>query len=141
MTKRAALVRLMVVVLSVLNNPVHAAKPTDDRKAILGVWSGGMPGDPPGSIELTITATRITGRNARTGKSLGEGSYEIDPGAKTIDARGIEVPVRGRTYLGVYSLEGNILKWCANSRSKKRPNDLVHRPDKDQWLMLLERQK
>jgi uncharacterized protein (TIGR03067 family) len=140
MKKRAILIQLLVVVmLSVI--PIHAAAPSDDRKAILGVWSGGMPGDPPGSIELTITPTKVSGRNARTGKSLGEGTYEINPGAKTIDSHGLEAPVKGRTYLGVYSLDGDVLKWCANSRSKNRPKDVVHRPDRDQWLMVLQRQK
>lgn len=117
--------------------PLHA----DDRKDIIGVWKGGMPGDPAGSIELTITPTRITGRNPRNGKSLGEGTYQLDPGTKTIDSNGIEIPVRGKTYLGIYSLEGNTLKWVSTSRGKKRPVELVHRPDRDQFLMILERQR
>lgn len=100
-----------------------------------------MPGDAPGSIELTITPTKITGRNARTGKSLGEGTYEMDPKLRTIDTKGIEAPVRGRTYLGLYSLEGNTLRWVSQSRSKKRPVDLKHRPDRDQFLMVLRRQQ
>lgn len=100
-----------------------------------------MPGDPPGSIELTITPTRITGRNPITGKSLGEGTYQIDPVRKTIDPHVDEKSGRGKTYLGLYSLEGNTLKWVSNSRGKKRPVDLVHRPDRDQFLMVLEREK
>ena len=139
MRMRIVLIQLFVALLSLI--PTFAGTPSDDRKAILGVWTGGMPGDPPGSIELTITPTKVSGRNARNGKSLGVGTYEINPAAKTIDARGIESPVTGRTYLGVYSLDGNVLKWCANSRSKNRPKDVVHRPDKDQWLMVLQRQK
>lgn len=121
---------------------VRAQSPSrDDLKSILGVWKGGMPGDPPGSIELTITSSKIAGRNARTGRSLGVGTYDLDPAKGTIDAFGIENPVRGRTYYGVYSLDGNTLRWCANSRTKKRPADLTHRPDKDQWLMILTRQR
>jgi uncharacterized protein (TIGR03067 family) len=131
---------LAAVVLVGLAAGVGAENPgSGDRQKVLGVWSGGRPGDPKGSIELVITPTEISGRNARTGKSLGTGTYELDPAQKTIDARGLENPVRGRTYLGLYSIEGNTLKWCANSRSKKRPKDLVHRPDRDQWLMILER--
>ena len=142
--------RIVLLALSVVGAlgaaglpPLHAQGGAGavDRKAILGVWKGGMPGDPPGSIELTITASTIAGRNPRTGKSLGVGTYDLDPAKGTIDAAGIENPVRGRTYYGLYSLEGNTLRWCANSRSKKRPADLVHRPEKDQWLMILERQR
>lgn len=142
MKTRTALLGVAVAVLGLgsISGPAQTP-PSDDRQKILGTWSGGMPGDPKGSIELIITPTKVTGRNARTGKSLGEGTYELDPVNRTIDARGIEIPVRGRIYIGLYSLEGNTLRWCANSRSKKRPKDLVHRPDKDQWLMVLERQK
>jgi hypothetical protein len=115
------------------------AASSDDRKSILGVWRGGMPGDPPGSIELTITPTRITGRNPRTGESLGEGSYELDPARKTIDPHKAAKFGRGRTYLGRYSIDGNTLRWVSNSRGSKRPADLAHRPERDQFLMVLER--
>src|ERR1051325_10211135 len=91
----------------------------DDRKDIVGVWRGGMPGDPPGSIELTITPTKISGRNPRTGESLGEGTYELDPRKKFIDTHGTDSSVRGRSYLGLYSIEGNTLKWVSNSHRKQ----------------------
>ncbi|MDQ3624968.1 MAG: hypothetical protein M3463_21225 [Verrucomicrobiota bacterium] len=124
------------------DTPIHGRQPPgDDRKDILGLWRGGMPGDPPGSIELVITPANITGRNPRTGKSLGEGTYQLDPATKRIDARHSERAGRGKTYLGIYSLEGNTLRWCSNSRLKKRPSSLQHRPDTDQFLMILERQK
>ena len=113
----------------------------DDRKDIVGVWLGGMPGDPPGSIELRIAPTRITGRNPRTGQSLGEGTYKLDPVNKTIDPHKLEKFGRGKTYLGRYSLEGRTLKWVSNSRGNKRPVDVVHRPERDQFLMVLERQR
>jgi hypothetical protein len=113
----------------------------DDRKDILGVWKGGMPGDPPGSIELTITPEKISGRNPITGKSLGVGTYAIDPNRKTIDTRGMANPVQGNLYVGLYSIEGNTLKWVSNSRGRKRPVDLVHRPERDQFLMILQRER
>ena len=112
----------------------------DDKTAILGVWKGGMPGEPPGSMELTITPTKITGRNPRTGESLGEGTYELDPANHTIDTVRIEKFGRGKKYVGRYSIEGKVLKWVSNSRGNKRPTDLAHRPDRDQFLMILERQ-
>lgn len=113
----------------------------DDRKDIVGNWKGEMPGDPEGSIELVITPEKISGRYLKTGKSLGEGTYRLDPAKKTIDAQGIENPVRGNRYVGLYSIEGNTLKWVSNSRGRKRPVDLVHRPDRDQFLMVLKRQR
>lgn len=100
-----------------------------------------MPGDPPGSIELTITPTRISGRNPISGKSLGEGTYEFNPARKTIDSHQEAKFGRDKTYLGLFSLEGNTLRWVSNSRGRKRPVDLVHRPERDQFLMVLERQR
>jgi hypothetical protein len=113
----------------------------DDKSGILGVWKGGMPGEPPGSMELTITPNKITGRNPRTGESLGEGTYELDPANHTIDTVRVEKFGRGKKYFGRYSLEANVLKWVSNSRGNKRPADLTHRPDRDQFLMVLERQR
>ena len=133
---RSALAFLMVV-LAFGEQPLCA----DDRKDILGTWKGGMPGDPPGSIELTITPHTISGRNPRTGKTLGEGAYQIDPAKKTIDTSGIAAPVKGNGYVGLYSLEGDTLRWVSNSHGKKRPVDLVHRPERDQFLMILQRQR
>ena len=127
---------LLFVLLIALTAPARA----DDRTAILGVWKGGMPGEPPGSMELTITPTKITGRNPRTGESLGEGTYELDSAARTIETTRIVKFGRGQKNLGRYSLEGKTLRWVSNSRSKKRPADLVHRPERDQFLMVLERQ-
>jgi hypothetical protein len=47
---------------------------------------------------------------------------------------------RGQKYLGRYALEGKTLRWVSNSRGKNRPADLAHRPERDQFLMVLERQ-
>jgi hypothetical protein len=120
---------------------ILASASADDRKAILGVWKGPLPGEQFGDIELTITADKISGRNLTSGRTLGEGTYEMDPAKGTIDAHGVGGPFSKKTYLGLYSLEGNTLKWVSNGRLKKRPVDLVHRPDKDQFLMVLERQR
>lgn len=128
---------LVATILGLANSSPGA----DDRKNILGIWLGGMPGDPPGSIELRITPGRISGRNPRTGESLGEGTYKLDPVNKTIDPHRVENFGRGKTYLGRYSLAGDTLKWVSNSRGNKRPADLVHRPERDQFLMMLERQR
>ena len=133
--------KILIRLAAVLLATGHLSLRADDAKAILGVWKGGMPGDPPGSIELTISPTMITGRNSRTGESLGEGTYELDPVKKTIDALRTQKGGRGTKYWGLYSLDGKTLKWVSTSRGKKRPVDLVHRPERDQFLMILERQR
>src|SRR4051794_39184026 len=144
MSSRAAIIVLLttaVLDLARATVPAQQGGSRDDRKAIVGVWKGGMPGESSGTIELTITPARITGRNPRTGESLGVGTYELDPLHKTIDSHRVEKFGRGKTYFGLYSLEGNTLKWVSNSRGNKRPADLVHRPDRDQFLMVLERER
>lgn len=133
--------QISLVLMATLFAVESASVAADDRKTILGVWKGTLPGEQFGDIELTITADKISGRNLTTGRTLGEGTYEMDPAKGTIDAHGIEGPFSKKTYLGLYSLAGNTLKWVSNGRLKKRPVDLVHRPDKDQFLMVLERQR
>ena len=133
--------RLSFVLLATVFALETLSAAADDRKAILGVWKGTLPGEQFGEIELTISSTTITGKNLTTGRSLGEGTYELDPEKGTIDAHGIAAPFKGKLFVGLYSLEGNTLKWCSNGSSKKRPADLVHRPDRDQFLMVLERQR
>ncbi len=119
-----------------------AAAFADDRQSIIGVWVGRMPGDAEGTIKLTITPAKISGRNPKNGRSLGEGPYELDAAVKTIDAtRLIGKSTRGKRYLGIYALTGNSLKWCATSRTSRRPAELVHRPGKDEYLMVLERRR
>lgn len=131
-----------VACLSFGSFPVQAApRSGSDTRNIVGIWKGGMPGEPPGSIELTITPEKITGRNPRTGESLGDGTYQLDPARNTIDVVRLEKFGRGRSYVGLYSLEGDTLKWVSNSRGKQRPKDLRHRPERDQFLMVLQRQR
>jgi hypothetical protein len=112
----------------------------NERRSIQGVWSGSLPKDPDGSIELTITADKISGRNARTGRSLGEGPYEIDPEHHTLDATKFALVGRGRLYRGIYSLSGNTLQWCATSRPA-RPTELQHKPGSEQYLMTFHRKR
>jgi hypothetical protein len=117
-----------------------AESAANDRRAIQGVWTGGLPHEPEGSIELTITGDKISGRNARTGRSLGEGPYEMDPEHHVLDATKLALYGRGKLYRGLYSLSGNTLQWCATSRPA-RPADLQHKPGSEQYLMTFRRKK
>src|SRR3954452_5779635 len=100
---------LLISLLFILGPGLKAS--ADDKKLILGTWIGGMPGEASGSMELTITPTKISGRNPRTGESLGEGTYELDPVNHTIDTTRSVKFGRGSKYLGRYSLEGDKLRW------------------------------
>jgi uncharacterized protein (TIGR03067 family) len=113
----------------------------EGRQELIGRWRGSMADEKQPTMELVITAAKITGKDLRTGDSLGEGRYSLDPARKILDAQGVANPVRGQNYLGIYSLQGDTLKWCSNNGSDKRPATLVHNPGQGQFLMILKRQK
>ncbi|HLX64830.1 MAG TPA: hypothetical protein VKX17_26395 [Planctomycetota bacterium] len=109
----------------------------DEKKKMIGVWRGGWPDDKTPRFEITITADKITGKDLTNGRDLGTGSFTLDVAKKTIDA----VNSQNKTYLGLYSLDGDSLKWASdNGRGGNRPTALVHRPPQS-FYMVLTRQK
>jgi hypothetical protein len=111
------------------------------RQRLIGTWRGGLADERQPAMELVITAARISGKDLKTGESLGEGQYSVDPVKGILDAHGVANPVRGQSFLGIYSLQDDTLKWCSNNGSEKRPAKLVHNPGKGQFLLILKRQK
>ena len=112
-----------------------------EQKKMVGVWRGGWPDDKKPRYEIVITLDEITAKNLEDGKTLGKGTYKLDPKATTLDATGTADPVKGKSYLGLYALDGDNLKWCSNNGTRKRPADLAHKPGGDQYLLVLKRQK
>jgi hypothetical protein len=110
-------------------------------QGLIGKWRGSMADERQPTMELVITAAKIAGTDLRSGDSLGEGRYSCDPVKGILDAEGVANPVRGQRYLGIYSLQGDTLKWCSNNGSGKRPVRLVHNPGQGQFLMILKREK
>jgi len=101
---------LLAVVVSVAVAAAAAAKApstADERTRLTGTWRGKMAHESEQSLELVITPTTISGRSLHNGESLGVGTYDVDPVKKTLDAHGSKDPVSGKTYLGIYSLEGD----------------------------------
>jgi uncharacterized protein (TIGR03067 family) len=73
---------------------------------------------------------------------MGSGVYSIDPTKplKEIDATGIVLPgKRERTYLGIYELSGDTLKWCVDNRQTERPTEF--RTSRGNYLLILKRKK
>jgi len=138
---RPAVLILLVVSAGSLAAPPSAKPDSAERKRLSGTWRGRLANENEPTIELIITPTTIKGRSIKSGESLGEGTYRLDPAKKTIDTHGIKDPVKGTDYLGIYSLEGNTLKWCSSNGSHKRPRTLASARDGSSFLMILERQK
>jgi uncharacterized protein (TIGR03067 family) len=119
-----------------------------DRDQLVGTWQGFVvegrganPNDGPVKIEVVITRDRITARDLRADKSLGEGTYKLDSAKKLkeIDATGSVSGRRSRTFLGIYEIEGDTLKWCADNVGKGRPAEFLSQ--RGQYLLILKRQK
>ena len=57
---------------------------------------------------------------------------------RVINATGVVLPgKRERTFLGIYSLEGDTLKWCVDNRQKERPTEF--RSAGGKYLLVLKR--
>ncbi len=118
-----------------------------ERAKLAGTWTGfvvegrgEMPDRGPARIsELVIAATVIRARDGQM--NMGEGSYRMDLSAKprTLDAHGLVGPTRGKTYLGIYQLEGDTLRWCVANSDKPRPTEFLTRRGHGQYLMVFRR--
>jgi len=136
--------------------PVFASAQTTgdaaERQRLAGTWEGWlMDGDGSQQSqrrqrinELVITATQISAKDGRN-LSMGTGSYRLGGSGplRTIDATGIMgQQVQGKTYLGIYQLQGDTLKWCSgNDKAKARPAQLRTNTGSGHFLMVLTRKK
>ena len=122
----------------------QAAAPSLD-----GVWKGfvvegkGEKADRgPVHLELTIKGDVITAKrfDGQDTQDMGGGTYKITPGKTVImDATETKPNGKGRTYLGILSLEGDTLKWCVATPNNERPTEFESK--KPQFLLILKRQK
>jgi uncharacterized protein (TIGR03067 family) len=114
-----------------------------ERKKLTGVWrgftvegKGEHPDRGPVKLELTITERTIKGLQFKGAEVIdhGEGTYELGltNTPPTLDG----TKPRGRNnkdvWLGVYSLEGDTLKWCV--RKQSRPSEFE---TKDKAFLLI----
>ena len=59
---------------------------------------------------------------------------------KEMDATGIVLPARkDKTYLGIYELDGDTLKWCVDNRRMEHPTEF--RSNGGNFMMILKRKK
>ncbi len=116
-----------------------------------GVWRGWVVngrGETPNSgqmeIELTVEGNRITGRELGTRRApegIGGGTFVSTGDGRTgnLDAEGTSGPQDGRSFLGIYEYDGEVLKWCVSNRGRQRPQTMA--TDRGNYLMILRQEK
>ena len=107
------------------------------RQELVGTWRGRVVDGAKGHV-LTISVELIQGKRGR--QKLGEGSFTLDTSANPcrLDATKLKSR-RPETYLGIYSLEGDTLKWCVGTPGRPRPTEF--RTGGSQFYLLLKREK
>lgn len=121
--------------------------PADEVKKFTGTWKGYVvdgkgekPNQGPVKLEITVKGDTITAVQQGS-KDLGEGTFTLKllKDQKQIDAVRSKNPGKGQTFLGIYSLEGDTLKWCVTTRKKERPTEFITKTG--QFLLILKRDK
>ena len=131
---------------------IHAAgaAETDEaqqRRMLSGEWqgfavegTGENPDTGPVKIELEINDKSIHGVAYQGERKMdqGEGEYTLDLSSKPLQLDGAKLRGGGRkqVWLGIYTLEGDTLKWCVGRRQRPTKFETV----KGQFLLILRRQ-
>jgi uncharacterized protein (TIGR03067 family) len=71
------------------------------------------------------------------------GTFKVDPSKKpkTIDVTVTDGQDKGKTYLGIYELEGDTYKVCVDPEGKNRPTEFAIKPGSGHVLEVLKREK
>jgi uncharacterized protein (TIGR03067 family) len=138
--KVAAVAGILAIAL-----PVLAQNGDEAGKKLQGSWTGWVverrgerPDRGPAKItEVAFNADKITARDDTM--SLGEGTLVLDPkNPKNLDSVATAGQSKGRRFLGIYTLEGDTLKWCVANAGRPRPRDFFTQGP-NQFLMILKR--
>ena len=118
---------------------VAADDDTTARKDLAGTWKGRVYKGATGH-KLDITTTRIVGTKDEK-HDLGEASFKLDLTKKPpwMDATRTKGREKGQTYLGIYSVQGEILRWCVSTPGNRRPSRFATKGS--QFYLVLKREK
>jgi len=116
------------------------------RKQLCGTWKGfavegkgETPDRGPVKLELTFTEQTIHGIEIKGEQNMdhGEGQYSLDLVVAPFRLDAAKVLERGRkdAWVGIYSLEGDTLKWCVSKKQRPTTFETV----KGQFLLILKR--
>lgn len=119
-----------------------------ERQKLVGTWKGftvegrGEPPDRgPVKLELRITESAMKGLEFKgtnvVDHGVGEFATDVSQNPKCLDAWKTSERGRKQQYIGIYTIEGETLKWCV-SPQKVRPQTFETK--KGQFLLILKRQ-
>jgi uncharacterized protein (TIGR03067 family) len=136
--KRFGVCAALVVVLGGL--AARAADSSDDKKNMQGKWTLSQLDEDGKAQEVGKDSDKFFQIEFGDGKvtvefksGKEEGTYKIDPTqkVKTIDITANTGADKGKTLLGIYSLDGDTLKVCmAEADAKERPTEFKGKKDK-----------
>jgi len=120
-----------------------------ERARFVGVWKGftveGRGENPdrgPVKLELTITEKTMRGieikGETRIDHGTGEFTLDLKASPRRLDAAKTNERGRKQAYVGIYTLEGDTLRWCV-SPQKERPETFETR--KGQFLVILKKDR
>jgi uncharacterized protein (TIGR03067 family) len=146
-TSRAITGLLLLIAVGCVLPVASQGQERAEKPRLTGTWTGWVVdgrGERPNEGVSKITEMVITDKTIRAHddqRDMGEGSYRIgrDQGWGTLDATGTAGPTRGRTFGGIYQLDGNTLRWCTSQPGRGRPTELMTRRGNGQYLMVLKR--
>jgi uncharacterized protein (TIGR03067 family) len=123
-------------------------KGPNDKDKLQGTWVGveaERGGKNAGAeeikdLKITVRGDRITLGGRGAGNR--EYAFKLDPTQKpkTIDMTGQDGPEQGKTFRGIYSLEGDTLKLCLDDPDKERPTEFATKAGTTSLLAVLRRQ-
>lgn len=146
--------RLATALLIVLGLPPLAGAPQRPADAgpakLAGTWEGYVvdgrgenPNRGPVHLRLVISGNQMSAYDLSgpdKGTPLGTGTYRVGSSSPLaeLDATGVVLPgKRARTFIGVYEVDGDTLKWCVDNRGKQRPTEF--RTAGGKYLLILKR--
>jgi uncharacterized protein (TIGR03067 family) len=151
LVKRAAIAAAVLMLACVRAFPAEKPKApseADERAKLAGLWKGfaveGKGENPdrgPVKLEITIKGNTMGGIEIKDSERIdhGEGEFTLDLSVNPRHLDAAKTLPRGRkqAYVGIYTLEGNTLKWCI-SPQKTRPTTFETK--KGQFLLILKRE-
>jgi len=107
-------------------------------------WTEGSGGGQGGEVvEFTFKGNALVGRK-KSGVVIGEATFTLSDGGKSIDATGTSGGYRNKTYPGIIKVEGDKLTWCSaggGGKDMKRPGSFTANPGSAHYLIVLTKAK